>query len=69
MGAVLLAWLIVQAPSFAINLALELLKNTGILTHVQADVTEAGVTVIHAVGNIRTYSSPDDFPSPAGVRN
>jgi hypothetical protein len=63
MGAIILAWLISQAPSFAVSLAIELLKKTGVVSAAQAQVTEAGVTVLHAVGNLKTYSSPSDFPS------
>lgn len=57
------AWLLSQLPNLAASIAIEVLKRTGVLTAAQIEVTDAGVAVLHAVGNIKIYSSPADFPN------
>ena len=57
------AWLLSQLPDFAASVAVEILTRTGFFTAAQTEVTEAGVKILHVVGNVKTYSQPSDFPS------
>lgn len=60
---IVVAWLLSQIPNFAASVAIEILKKIGFFTAAQTEVTEAGVKVLHVVGNVKTYSQPSDFPS------
>lgn len=59
---IIVAWLLAQLPSFGASVAIEILKKTGFFTAAQTEVTEAGVKILHVVGNVKTYSQPSDFP-------
>ena len=69
MPAFLLAYLIAKAPDFAISLLVEIAKRLGFVDKAEALGIKAGTHIIKVVENTKTYSSPDDFPKPAGVRN
>lgn len=56
------AWLLAQLPDFAASLGVELLRRTGFFDAAQTEVTEAGVKILHVVGNVKKYDTPDDFP-------
>ena len=59
------AWVLSQLPDFAASVAIEILQKTGFFTAAQTEVTEAGVKILHVVGNVKTYSTPTDFPTQA----
>ena len=61
------AWLLAQLPDFGASLAIEILKRTGFFTAAQTEVTEAGVKILHVVGNVKIYSQPSDFPQGNGA--
>jgi hypothetical protein len=62
MFAIGLAWLLAQLPEFAVSVAVALLKKTKLASDAQITIAETGEKILHVVGNVKTYSSPNDFP-------
>lgn len=60
--APIFAWLIAQAPSFAISLVVSILQRTGEINALEANGIKVGSHVIKAVEAVKTYSEPNDFP-------
>jgi hypothetical protein len=69
MISLFLTWLLAQLPNFAGAVLVNLLKQTKLASDAQIEIAQTGEKILHVVGSIKTYSSPDDFPKPAGVRN